>query len=136
MWKRELGVDVRLVMMEQTAALEHRRRREYDLLRSDWAVDYADPRAFLEIFATGATANHTGWSNAAYDALLAEADRTAEPAARAKLFHRAETILLGEAPIIPLYHMSTVRLVHPAVRGWHPTLLDHHPYKHVWLDPR
>jgi len=24
-------------------------------------------------------------------------------------------------------------LRHPSVRGWSPTLLDHHPYKYVYL---
>jgi oligopeptide transport system substrate-binding protein len=27
-----------------------------------------------------------------------------------------------------------VRLVQPSVHGWHATLLDRHPYKHVWLE--
>jgi len=42
-------------------------------------------------------------------------------------------VLLDELPIIPLYYFTTVRLVHPAVHGWHPLPLDRHPYKHVWL---
>jgi oligopeptide transport system substrate-binding protein len=42
--------------------------------------------------------------------------------------------MLAEAPIIPLYYNTHVFLKRPSVQGWHPTLLDHHPYKHVWLD--
>ena len=134
MWRRELSVDVRIISMEASAALEQRSRLAYQILRSDWVADYADPKAFLEIFASDSEANHTGWKNKAYDALLAEADHTADPADRFILLQRAETLLLEESPLIPIYHLSTVRLVHPAVRGWHPTLLDHHPYKHVWLE--
>ena len=134
MWRRELNVDVRIVSMEASAALEQRRNLAYQILRSDWAADYPDPKAFLEIFAADSAANHTGWKNVHYDALLAEADRTADPAKRFVLLQRAESILLDDSPLIPIYHLSTVRLVHPAVRGWNPTLLDHHPYKHVWLE--
>ena len=47
---------------------------------------------------------------------------------------RAETILLNDAPIIPIYYYTSVRLVQPSVHGWHPTLLDRHPYKYVWLE--
>ena len=43
--------------------------------------------------------------------------------------------MLAAAPIIPLYFNTHVFLVQPSVKGWHPTLLDHHPYKHVWLEP-
>ena len=133
MWRRELGVEVRIIAMEYSAALEQRRNLAYQILRSDWSADYPDPKAFLEIFSSAAESNHTGWKNEAYDMLLAAADRTADPTARFALLQRAETILLEESPLIPIYHLSTVRLVHPAVRGWHPTLLDHHPYKAVWL---
>ena len=136
MWRRELGIDVRIVSMEQSSALEKRRMLDYQILRSDWAADYpGDPLAFLGVFASSSTDNHTGWRNAEYDDLLAQAERTADVAARDGLLRRAESILLTEAPIIPIYHLTTVRLVQPAVRGWYPTLLDHHPYKHVWLEP-
>lgn len=134
MWRRELGVDARIVTMEHYATLEQRSTLSYQILRSEWAADYPDPKSFLEIFASHSSANHTGWKNPTYDALLTEADHTAEPATRFALLRRAETILLEESPLIPIYHLSTVRLVHPAVRGWHPTSLDHHPYKHVWLE--
>lgn len=40
---------------------------------------------------------------------------------------------MDEAPVIPLYHYTHVFLIRPSVRGWSPTLLDHHPYKDVWL---
>ena len=54
---------------------------------------------------------------------------------RYELFQKAEAIFLDEMPIIPIYHYTRVYLLHPAVRGWTPTILDHHPFQHVWLDP-
>jgi oligopeptide transport system substrate-binding protein len=54
---------------------------------------------------------------------------------RLEIFQQAEAILVEELPIIPIYFYTRPFLIHPAVRGWHPTLLDHHPFKHVWLDP-
>ncbi len=134
MWRRELGIDVRIVAMEQSSALEQRRNLTYQILRSDWAAEYADPKAFLEVFSADSANNHTGWKNRDYDALLAQADRTADAVTRFALLRQAESILLTEMPVVPIYHQTTVRLVHPAVRGWHPTLLDHHPYKNVWLE--
>jgi len=136
MWRRELGVEARIVSMEQSSALEQRRVLGYQILRSDWAADYPDdPLAFLRIFASDSTDNHTGWKNADFDDLLRQAEHSADRAQRNALLQRAESILLTEAPIIPIYHLTTIRLVHPAVRGWYPTILDHHPYKHIWLEP-
>ena len=134
MWRRELGVDVRINNMEQATLLANRRTLDYQILRSDWVGDYLDPKTFLDVFRSDSSNNHTGWKNSNYDALLFEADRTADPAARNLLMSRAESILLADAPIIPVYYYTSVRLVHPSVQGWHTTLLDHHPYKNIWLD--
>jgi len=134
MWRRELGVEVRINNMEQATLLANRRALEYQILRSDWAADYLDPKTFLDVFRSDSSNNHTGWKNSTYDSLLFEADRTADPADRHSLMQRAESILLVDAPIIPIFYYTSVRLVHPSVRGWHSTLLDHHPYKQIWLD--
>lgn len=133
MW-RQLGVQVELNNMEQSSLFAKRRALDYSVLRSEWVADFADPKSFLDVFRGGSSNNHTGWNHLRYDALLRDADHAADPAVRHELLRQAEAVLLEELPIIPLYHFTTVRLVHPAVRGWHPLPLDRHPYKHVWLE--
>jgi oligopeptide transport system substrate-binding protein len=134
MWRRELGVNVRLVNEELKVVLTDRRAGEYQILLYDWAGDYLDPSTFLDVWRSGSGNNHTGWSNADYDQLLDQAEHTTDPAARAGLFQKAEALLLTAAPIIPIYYNTHVFLLQPSVKGWHPTLLDHHPYKYVYLE--
>jgi len=134
MWRRELGIEVRLVNQELKSTQDARRVGNFQILRSVWIGDYIDPLSFLSIWTSDSDNNFTGWSSRDYDNLLADAARTADPAARNALLQRAETILLDAAPIIPVYYYSHIFLLQPSVRGWHPTLLDHHPYKHVWLE--
>ncbi|MBS0664048.1 MAG: peptide ABC transporter substrate-binding protein [Verrucomicrobia bacterium] len=134
MWHRELGVDVRLVNQELKSTLEARRLGHFEILRSVWTGDYVDPSSFLDIWRSDSGNNYTGWSSPRYDSLLFEAERTTDPARRETLFQEAEALLLEDAPLIPIYHYTHVFLCHPAVKGWNPTLLDHHPYKHVWLE--
>jgi len=112
-----------------------RRAGDYQILRGDWIGDYLDPATFLDIFRGDSGNNYTGWAHPEYDAALFAAARTADPVAREKLLQRAESILLENVPFIPVYHYTHVFLIHPAVKGWHANLLDHHPYKHVWLEP-
>ncbi len=135
MWRRELGVEVQLVNQENKVVLAARRAGDYQILRSNWIGDYVDPATFLDIFRSDSGNNYTGWANADYDAALFAAARTIDPAARNALFQKAEAILLEEAPIIPIYYFTHTFLKQPSVKGWNPTLLDHHPYKHVWLEP-
>jgi len=134
MW-RQLGVEVTIDNMEMASLFAKRRALDYSVLRSEWVADFADPKSFLDVFRGGSSNNHTGWSSLPYDALLRDADRTADPVLRRELLQRAETVLLAECPIVPIYYFNTVRLVHPSVRGWHALPLDRHPYKHVWLEP-
>jgi oligopeptide transport system substrate-binding protein len=133
MWRRDLGVTVAIVNGELKSVEEARRAGTYDLLLSSWIADYADPSAFLDVWKGDSGDNFTGWSNGDYDSFLHRAVRTQDPAERNSLYQDAERLLLGEAPIIPIYHYTHVFLIQPSVKGWHPTLLDHHPYKDVWL---
>ncbi|MDD2765490.1 MAG: peptide ABC transporter substrate-binding protein [Opitutaceae bacterium] len=133
MWRRELGVDVRLVNQELKVVLAARRAGQYQILLSDWVGDYPDAGTFLEVWRGDSGNNHTGWSSADYDTLLLAAERTVDPAGRGALLQRAESRLLGAMPVIPLYFNTHVFLLRPSVQGWYPTVLDHHPYKYVWL---
>ena len=72
--------------------------------------------------------------NPDYDRLIAEAGRTGDQAARYAAFQKAEAILLEDAPILPVYFYTHAFLIRPSVKGWYPTILDHHPYKYVWLE--
>jgi oligopeptide transport system substrate-binding protein len=134
MWRRELGLEVRLVNQEFKGVLNERRTGNYQILLSDWVGDYLDPTTFLELWRTDSGNNHTGWSNPAYDSLLFAAARATDSADRLTQLQQAEALMLAAAPVIPLYYNTHVFLLQPSVKGWHPTLLDHHPYKHVWLE--
>lgn len=134
MWRRELGIDLRLLNQEFKVVLAERRVGRYQILLSDWVGDYLDASTFLDLWRGDNGNNHTGWSSKDYDALLFAAARNPDAAARAAQLRQAEALMLAAAPIIPIYYNAHVYLLQPSVKGWHPTLLDHHPYKHVWLE--
>jgi oligopeptide transport system substrate-binding protein len=134
MWRRELGLEVRLVNQEWKTVQATRRTGDFQVLRSVWNPDYLDPLSFLNIWTSSSNDNYTGWTNSEYDQLLFRAARTADATARNTLLQQAEALLLDAAPFVPLYHYTHVFLLQPSVKGWHPTLLDHHPYKHVYLE--
>jgi oligopeptide transport system substrate-binding protein len=135
MWRRDLGVRVELGNVEWKVFLDRLSRRDYQIGFMSWIGDYIDPNTFLSIMISGGGNNRTNWSNQDYDALIARADRTMDRAARLALFAEAERILAKEQPIIPLWHLNRTYLLHSAVRGFTPNLLDLHPYQHIWLEP-
>ncbi len=135
MWRRDLGLRIELANQEDKMVRQARKLGDYDLLRSSWTADYRDPLTFLDVFTSTSGNNHTRWANSTYDAHLAAARDSADPAARTTALGRAEALLLAEAPIIPLYHYTNFYLVHPAVRGWSGNPMDRRPLKQLWLAP-
>jgi oligopeptide transport system substrate-binding protein len=133
-WRRELGVEVRLVNMENNSVLDARRTGSFQILRSSWTADFADPQNALALWTGDSGNNFTGWTDPTYDALLRQAELAPDPVQRLALLQQAETRLLDAAPLIPVYYYTHVFLLQPSVKGWHPTQLDHHPYKQVWLE--
>ncbi len=134
MWKKNLGIDIGLKNQEWKVYLKSQRSLDYEISRSGWIGDYADPNTFLDMFLTGGGNNNTGWSNRRYDELIAMAARESDPQRRMQIFYEAEEILMDELPIIPLYIYTTFYLKKPYVRGYTSNIQDVHPLKYVWID--
>ncbi len=135
MWKRELGITVTLMLKEQRVWLDDERERNYAISCARWIGDYVDPSTFLELFLSNSGNNATGWGSVEYDRLIRTAASESDAARRNALFQQAESLLLKEAPIAPLYHGTRPYLIHPAVKGWEPALLGFHRYQLVSLKP-
>jgi oligopeptide transport system substrate-binding protein len=135
MWKKNLGVDARISNQEWKVYLDSQKTLNYQVCRAGWIADYVDPNSFLDMFVTGGGNNETGWSNKEYDQIIKDAARATDQQKRYALFQRAEEILADECPLIPIYFYTRVYLTNPSVKGWHPTILDNHPYKYVYLEP-
>jgi len=135
MWRRDLGLDARLANQEKKVVFASRRAGNYQVLLGSWTADYLDATTFLDMWRSDSGNNHTGWADPAYDALTARANLTTDLAARAALLAEAESLVLDAAPIVPIYFNTVVYLLHPAVRGWQPTPMDHTDYRYVWLAP-
>ena len=136
MWARELGVHITIAQLEQRTLYANQRNRNYTIAFSGWIADYADPSTFLDTMTTGNGSNYAGWSDPAYDRLIAAAGNTADNARRYELFQQAEAILLEQAPLIPLLNGEQTYLLRPEVRHWHPSPLGFVRFKDVWLGQR
>jgi oligopeptide transport system substrate-binding protein len=133
-WKRSLGIDVGLRNQEWGTFLASLRSHQYVIARSGWIGDYVDPNTFLDMWVTGNPQNHTGWSHAEYDALVAAAQRERDLRRRVELFHQAERILMDETPIIPIYFYVTTSMTRPYVRGFYENIQNVHPLEAIWID--
>jgi oligopeptide transport system substrate-binding protein len=134
-WQRELGITVTLRNEEWASAQESQRRMDFMVSRRSWIGDYLDPNTFLDMYVTGGDNNNTGFSNAEYDQIIADAAKEADQDKRRTLLERAERILMDELPIIPIYYYVSRNMVKPHVRGWYNNLQDSHHLRAIWIDP-
>lgn len=130
-FKKELGIQMLLKPQEWTVYLAAQSALDYDLCRSSWVADYNDPNTFLNMFVTGDGNNRTGWSNATYDALIANAAREPDVSRRFGLFREAEsTLITKEAVLCPLYFYVGIQFYDgDKLEGIQPNLLDEHPLR-------
>ena len=123
-WKQALGITTSVSQVDWKVFLDMVQKGEYTVARGSWYGDYVDPNTFLDMFVTDGGNNETGWSNKAYDDLIARAAREPDEARRAKLFAEAETILLAETPIMPIYYYTWEGLARPGLEGVEVNLMN------------
>ncbi|MFP4058817.1 MAG: peptide ABC transporter substrate-binding protein [Candidatus Brocadiia bacterium] len=131
-WRTELGVHITLRNQEWKVYLDSMNQLDYDVARSAWIGDYADPNTFLDCFVTGGGNNRTGWSSREYDRLIRQAARESDPQARMRLLQDAERILVArELPIMPIYFYVYAYLVRPKVLGVYDNPRNVHPFQYM-----
>ena len=135
MWKETLNADVRLLNQDWKTYLSSMNTLDYEMARSSWIGDVADAVNFLECFQTGLGNNRTGWASPVYDGLIEHAYAEADVEKRKALLQQAETLLLEECPIIPVYFYAWKFLMAPEVRGFTPNILGYFRWKTLHLDP-
>ncbi len=134
-WQKNLNVDVVLLNQEWKVFVDTASRLTYSgLAKRAWVGDYVDPNSYLDLFVSGSVNNGTGWTDARYDRMLAEANATTDPVLRMKMLAECETTLLRNMPIVPLHNYVWYYLQKPYVRDLEENLLDQHPFKYVWID--
>lgn len=136
MFMKNLNIQVNLVNQEWKVYLDSHNNMNYDIARRGWIGDYVDPYTFLGMYITDGGNNKTGFSNARYDEIiLKEAPAELDRDKRYALYREAETILLENMPILPIFTYQFKHLYQTSVKGMPDNIMDYYNYKYVSLDP-
>jgi oligopeptide transport system substrate-binding protein len=123
-WKETLGVEVQLAGVEFKSLLQDIDRNEVDMFRSSWVGDYNDAYTFLQYLKSDFGINLPRYKNAEYDRLLTLAAAEADVAKRRDLLQQAESVMLRDHALMPLYFYVSKHLVKPEVRGWYDNVMN------------
>jgi oligopeptide transport system substrate-binding protein len=136
MWKETLGIETELIDEEYRVFLDSRKdSSRWDVVRLAWVADYNDAGSFLDTFRTNSANDDSGYNNPQFNALIDEAERTADIQKRRGILESAERTMLADYPVIPIYFYSSKRLFKPYIRGETPNPLNRLYSKHLSIEP-
>ena len=123
------GLVINLQPMTKAERLDKMQNDNYDVALTRWGPDYADPMTYLGMWITDNSNNYGFWSNADYDQLIKDCTTGAyitDYDARWAALFQAETLVMQEAVIAPLYTKANANLILDGVEGveFHPVALN------------
>ncbi len=129
MWKQNLGIEVSVSSADWAVFYDAVQAGNYDVAAMGWSADYLNPMSFLPLAVTGDVSNNVFYSNADYDAKVAEVKVEKDPAKFAQLVIEADAIASAEYPFLNLYYKSNNYLLKDYVSGVYMTASGNYYFK-------
>ncbi len=123
-YKQAFGIEIEVRQYDYKAFQDGLSQRQFQMFLYSWKPDYPDPEGVLRsLLGSSSPYNDTGYSSTAFDDLLKQADQQTDLARRLEIYPQAEQQVLGDAPILPIYHSLNYSLVKPYLKGLNLTEL-------------
>jgi oligopeptide transport system substrate-binding protein len=134
MWKKNLGVLVRLDNQEWKVYLNRLNMDPPHIFRLGWGADYPDPNNFMKLFTSISGNNNTRWKNDRYDELVKRAARELDEEERIRLYGEAQRILCEtDLPIVSLFVTAESTVLNPRFSGLEINSMARLMLRHVRL---
>ncbi len=112
-----------------------------DIFRLGWAADYPSPESFLVNFYSQnipesanepSKVNKSRYKNPVFDEFYERAANTKKQTDQLKYFAKAEKVLLGDPPFIPLWYSGDYAIIYSDVRNFHFNSLNYLDFTYVY----
>ena len=112
---------------------------EYNLFKKSWVADYADEENFMSLFYSKNFSpqgvNFFHFKSDVFDRAYEKAQKINDLSEKIRLYQRMDSLVMDEAPVIPLFYDEAVRLVSHHIRGLNPNPMNLLNLKYVMKDP-
>lgn len=116
-WRQAFGLETEQIGSDFSVFLQQRTAGEYTLARDGWNADYPHANNQLGLFVCGGGNNDVQYCNPDFDKLMAQAAGEADQDKQVALYNQAQTILFGDAAMLPLRFGLTTYEVQPYLGG-------------------
>ena len=94
---------------------------EFLLFKKSWVADYPDEENFMSLFYSKNFSpkgvNYFHYKSSEFDVLFERAVKETDPVLKQTLYQRMDSLVMSDAPVIPLYYDEVVRIVSHKVSG-------------------
>lgn len=118
---QKIGIVVTINVVPPSTLRQLKSSGELDIFRASWVADYPDAENYLSLFYspnfTPNGPNYTHYKSAVFDSLYEKAMSISNIEERKTLYTKMDSLVINEAPIIPLFYDMAVRFVNNKVTG-------------------
>jgi oligopeptide transport system substrate-binding protein len=116
----EIGMKVQIDITQKSLLLEETAKSQALFFRGSWIGDYPDAENYLSVFYSEnpAPPNYTRYKNPVFDELYRNSLVENNDSVRYSQYREMDRIVIGDAPVVPLWYDQVIHLVNPAVSGF------------------
>ncbi len=133
---QKIGLEVAIDVIPPSTLRQARATGKLAIFRASWIADYPDAENYLSLFYsknfTPNGPNYTHFKNEKFDALYEKSIKITAPEERYRLYQQMDSILIQEAPVVPLYYDEVIRFTQKNVHGLGINPIDMLQLKKVW----
>lgn len=135
---QKVGIQVSINVLQGPALREQSAKAQLAVFRKSWLADYADAENFLAVFYSPnfcpAGPNYTHYANSEFDALYRRCRTESDDSTRAHIIASMNTLLMRDAPVLPLYYDQVSHFVRHNVHGLQTNPVNMLDLRTVWKD--
>ena len=122
----QIGMKVQVDVVPKNLLLQQTAASQAAFFRGSWIADYPDAENYLSVFygKNPAPPNYTRFKNGQFDAWYESAVAEADDRNRYELYRKMDSLIMAEAPVVPLWYDMVIHLVQKNVEGFSPNSLN------------
>lgn len=117
----EFGVKIKVEVNQAATNNELIANSKVQFFRKSWVADYPDAENYLSLFKSGNFApngpNYTHFKNEQFDVWYNQALSETSDSLRFNLYQKMDSLIISEAPVVPLFYDEVVRFSQPTISG-------------------
>ncbi len=133
-----IGIRLLINAMPPATLREMMAKADAPFFRGSWIADYPDAENYLALFYsknhTPAGPNYTRFTSKEFDQLYEKSKSIVEDSLRFTYYRRLDSIIVKEAPVVPLFYDQSVRFLPHYVKGLETNPLNHMLLKRVRIE--